>query len=35
MGFLSLFGIKSKGEQVKEMMAEGAIIVDVRTPAGV
>jgi rhodanese-related sulfurtransferase len=31
MGILSFFGIKSKEEQVKEMMAEGAIIVDVRT----
>lgn len=32
MGILSLFGIKSKAEKVKEMLANGAIIVDVRTP---
>jgi rhodanese-related sulfurtransferase len=32
MGLLSIFGIKSKSELVKEMLAEGAIIVDVRTP---
>jgi rhodanese-related sulfurtransferase len=32
MGLLSIFGIKSKSEQIKEMLAEGAIIVDVRTP---
>lgn len=32
MGILSLFGIKSKEEQVKEALAEGAVIVDVRTP---
>jgi len=32
MGLLSLFGIKSKEEQVKEAMEEGAVIVDVRTP---
>jgi phage shock protein E len=32
MGLLSIFGIKSKEEKVKELMAEGAIIVDVRTP---
>ena len=32
MGLLSLFGIKSKAEQVKEALEEGAIIVDVRTP---
>lgn len=32
MGLLSIFGIKSKEEQVKEALAEGAVIVDVRTP---
>jgi rhodanese-related sulfurtransferase len=32
MGLLSIFGIKSKAEQVKEMLEEGAIIIDVRTP---
>ena len=32
MGILSIFGIKSKAELVKEALAEGAIIVDVRTP---
>jgi rhodanese-related sulfurtransferase len=32
MGLLSIFGIKSKAEQVKEMLKEGAIIIDVRTP---
>ena len=32
MGLLSIFGIKSKVEQVKEMLEEGAIIIDVRTP---
>ncbi len=32
MGILSLFGIKSKSEQIKEAIADGAIIVDVRTP---
>lgn len=32
MGILSLFGIKSREELVKEAMAEGAVIVDVRTP---
>jgi len=32
MGLLSIFGIKSKEELVKEAMAEGAVIVDVRTP---
>lgn len=32
MGLLSIFGIKSKSEQVKEMLDEGAIIIDVRTP---
>jgi len=31
MGLLSLFGIKSKSELIKEAMANGAIIVDVRT----
>ena len=32
MGLLSLFGIKSREELVKEAVAEGAVIVDVRTP---
>jgi phage shock protein E len=32
MGLLSVFGFKSKATKVKEMLAEGAIIVDVRTP---
>ena len=32
MGLLSLLGIKTKSEKVKEFMSEGAIIVDVRTP---
>jgi len=32
MGLLSIFGIKSKAELVKEALAEGAVIVDVRTP---
>jgi phage shock protein E len=32
MGLLSLLGIKTKSEKVKELMAKGAIIVDVRTP---
>ena len=32
MGLLSIFGIKSKSEQINEAMAEGAVIVDVRTP---
>ena len=32
MGLLSIFGIKSKAELVKEAMEEGAVIVDVRTP---
>lgn len=32
MGILSLFGIKSKSEQIKEAIAAGAVIVDVRTP---
>lgn len=32
MGLLSFLGIKSKSEQIKEFLAEGAIIVDVRTP---
>ena len=32
MGLLSIFGIKSRAELVKEAMEEGAVIVDVRTP---
>ena len=32
MGLLSIFGIKSRSELVKEAMAEGAVIIDVRTP---
>ncbi len=32
MGLLSIFGIKSKSELVKEALAEGAVIIDVRTP---
>ena len=32
MGILSLFGIKSKSELIKEAMSKGAIVVDVRTP---
>ena len=32
MGLLSIFGIKSKTDLVKEALAEGAVIVDVRTP---
>jgi len=32
MGLLSLFGIKSKAELIKEAIADGGIIVDVRTP---
>ena len=32
MGLLSLFGIKSREELVKEALEEGAVIVDVRTP---
>lgn len=33
MGLLSIFGIKSKSVQIKEAIADGAIVVDVRTPA--
>lgn len=33
MGILSIFGIKSKSDQIKEAMATGAVVVDVRTPA--
>jgi rhodanese-related sulfurtransferase len=32
MGLLSIFGIKTKSELIKEAMAKGAVIVDVRTP---
>ncbi len=32
MGLLSIFGVKSRAELVKEAMEEGAVIVDVRTP---
>ncbi|MCG8306863.1 MAG: rhodanese-like domain-containing protein [Cytophagales bacterium] len=32
MGILSIFGIKSRAQQVQEAMEEGAVIVDVRTP---
>ena len=32
MGLLSIFGIKSKEVLVREALAEGAVIVDVRTP---
>lgn len=32
MGLLSIFGIKSRAELVKEAIKEGAVIVDVRTP---
>jgi phage shock protein E len=32
MGILSLFGIKSKSNQIKEAITTGAIVVDVRTP---
>ena len=32
MGLLSIFGFKSRAELVREAMAEGAVIVDVRTP---
>lgn len=33
MGILSIFGIKSKSDQIKEAMATGAVVIDVRTPA--
>ena len=32
MGLLSLFGVKSREQKVKEAIEEGAVIVDVRTP---
>lgn len=32
MGLLSILGIKSKSESIKEALAEGAVVVDVRTP---
>jgi rhodanese-related sulfurtransferase len=32
MGLLSLFGIKSRSQKVKEAMEKGAVIIDVRTP---
>lgn len=32
MGILSLFGIKGREELVKEALAEGAVVVDVRSP---
>ncbi len=32
MGILSIFGVKSRNEKVKEALDRGAIIVDVRTP---
>ncbi len=32
MGLLSIFGIKSREELVKEAIEEGAVIIDVRTP---
>lgn len=32
MGLLSIFGVKSRSELVKEAIAEGAVIIDVRTP---
>lgn len=32
MGLLSLFGLKSKSDLVKEALEEGAVVVDVRTP---
>lgn len=32
MGLLSIFGVKSKSELIKQAIEEGAVIVDVRTP---
>jgi len=32
MGLLQLLGIKSKGKKIDSALAEGAIIVDVRSP---
>ena len=32
MGLLSIFGVKSREELVKEAITEGAVIIDVRTP---